>query len=378
MKVLIVTQYYPPHVGGLEVVAQKQAQSLTAAGHKVTVITCHCANAAAGETREGQVTVRRVRSWNYLDRRFGLPFALPSLGFITELKKAAASADLIQLHDVLYPASWLGYIIASVSRKPLVLVQHVALVDHPRWLVRAVQKLIYRTIGAAIFRAAKKIVVYNRNVKSFLLARGLEEGNVLELRNGVDLTQFQPLHLRNSSQIRRRYGLSTTKPLVLFVGRLVPKKGFNLLLEAADKSFQMVFAGSGEIPSFGAEPDIFFTGPLTQSQLVELYQASDLFILPSYGELFTVAMQEAMASGLPVVINDDPGYASYPIDRRLVSFVSPSAIEIRRTILSLLASARQRREMASYSRRLAEKWFDWDRNFVAFEKLLLTILPEPA
>lgn len=371
VNVLIVTQYYPPHVGGLEIVAKRQASSLASAGHSVTVVTCSVQGAPLGRQMENGVTVRRARAINYLDNRFGIPFALPGLKFLRYLVEEIKTADVVELHDVLYPASWLGYLVRLCCRKPLVLMQHVGLVEHSSAFVSAIQRLVYGTIGGAIFRAADRFIVFNPNVKQFLLQRGITAGKISELRNGVDVQKFRPAGTEQL-RIRAKFGLSSEKPIVLFVGRLVPKKGFDILIQAADESYETVLAGSGDVPpALRRRNHVTFTGPLTQDQLSELYRVVELFVLPTVGEVFTVAMQEAMASGVPVITTDDPAYESYSLDRRLISLVAPDATAIKTKILALLRDAPQRSAMAHYSRRLAEELFDWDKNAVALDEVLL-------
>jgi glycosyltransferase involved in cell wall biosynthesis len=136
-----------------------------------------------------------------------------------------------------------------------------------------------------------------------------------------------------------------------------------VLLRARDPRFDLVFVGSGDPGREAAGPHVRFLGPLDRTQVAELYRASDIFVLPTHGELFTLAMQEAMASGLPVITTDDPGYAHYDLDRRLVSLVQPQPAVVRDEILRILGDDALRAEMGRYSRSLAEAWFDWDRNF---------------
>lgn len=376
MKILMVAQYYPPHVGGLEIVAQKQATSLAALGHEVTVVTCDVDDAPKGTLSEEEVTVNRASAWSYLDRRFGLPFAFPSLSLLRKLKHEVEISEVVELHDVFYPTCWAGYFFARFYRKPLLLVQHVGLVDHPSCLIKFVQRLVYRTVGRAIFRATKTIIVFNCNVKAFLRSHGVNNQKVVELRNGIDLGEFHLGPLLKADGVRTKYGLSKDKPIVLFVGRLVPKKGFDALLKASDERYELALVGSGDPgPEARALTGVRFLGSLSQEQLKEVYQISDIFVLPAKGELFTLAMQEAMASGLPIVTSNDPGYANYAVDRKLISFIEPTPSEIRRELLALLGDSQRRSEMGRYSRRLAEDWFDCKANFGSAERIFLGLVP---
>ena len=86
------------------------------------------------------------------------------------------------------------------------------------------------------------------------------------------------------------------------MGRFVPKKGFDILYQAKDPSYLLVFVGGGMIPDYiKSDHSVKIIGPLPQEELAMLYKASDVFILPSYGEGFPLSIQEAMATGLPII-----------------------------------------------------------------------------
>lgn len=375
MKILIVTQYYPPHVGGLEVVAQKQAASLACSGHDVQIVTCRVTGAAPGDCRENGTTVIRIRAWNYLDRRFQIPFVIPRASWFAKINRAVKAADVVILHDVFYPICWIAFLLARMRHKPVVLVQHVALVDHPTVLVRLIQRLLYSTVGMIIFKLSERVAVFNQNVRSFVLAKDIPKQKVSEVRNGVDLEQFKPAEDKAERlALRAKLGLPLDKAIVLFVGRLVPKKGFDSLIAARDCAYEIVVVGGGKSTTGEANhQNVRFMGALPHASLCQIYRAADIFVLPSKGELFTVAMQEAMASGLPVVVRDDPGYAAYNINRNLIAFVDAVPSEIKHRILEVLGSENRRLAMSRYSQKLANEWFDWDTNFRAFESLLSNV-----
>lgn len=376
-RIAAVTQYYPPHVGGLEVVAMKQATSHLANGHRVSVVTCALDDAPPGTRVEDGVTVHRARAWNYPDQRFGLPFAPIGWGLLQEIGRVVKANDLVMIHDVFYPTSWAAWFWARRYGRPCLLTQHVGLVDHSSLAVRLMQRLVYATVGQRIFDSSARIIVYNPNVRAFLRSRGVPDASIVEVRNGIEVQTFRPPGDRERAGVRRRYGLPEDRPVVLFVGRLVPKKGFDVLLEARDERFELVFVGSGDIGrDLGGMRNVRFLGPRDRTEVRELYQASDLFVLPTRGELFTLAMQEAMACGLPVITTDDPGYAAYDLDRSLLRLIEPTPARLRASILEIIGDDGLRAAMSRYSRALAEAWFDWDTNFSPVEAICNEALAE--
>ena len=114
------------------------------------------------------------------------------------------------------------------------------------------------------------------------------------------------------------------------------------------------------------DDDVRFFGAASREQLRDLYRAADLFVFPAAGEIFTLVMQEAMASGLPVVVADAPGYAEYEdLDRARIALVERSVEGVREAINELVADPARRERMAAYSRELAVQRFSWDANYPA-------------
>lgn len=361
--ILIVAHHYPPHIGGLEIVAQQQARSFAKAGNHVSVVTSATHGQTPGATLEGKVTVHRARTLNFFDDHFAIPFPLGGIGLISRLYKEIGAADAVYLHDIFYQPSWITYLIARLRNKPIYLTQHVAMVKHSSAFVMTIERIVYATWGRLIFNYSNAILVYNHNVKKFLIERGVDPSKILELRNGIDLSKFHPAKAGEKSKLREYFKLPLHKPLALFVGRFVPKKGFKTLLEANSPDYDLVFAGTGDVPgNWLNTPGIHIMGSQSQSELAKLYRAADLFVLPAQGEMFTLAMQEAMASGLPIITTDEPGYKKYDIDRSLIALVEPTPHELKKRIGHLVADKQLREKMGSYSVALAKKWFDWETN----------------
>jgi glycosyltransferase involved in cell wall biosynthesis len=125
-----------------------------------------------------------------------------------------------------------------------------------------------------------------------------------DVANGVDGAVFRPA-AGDPAELRRRLGFDLSRPLMLFVGRFVPKKRLPLLREMAAlrPDWQWCVIGHGpERPERWGLPQVRVLPPMDQSTLAAYYQAADLLVLPSHGEGFPLVVQEAMACGLPVCI----------------------------------------------------------------------------
>lgn len=364
MRIAIFVHYYPPHVGGIEVVAEEQATSLAGSGEKVTVITGASA-AKPGITLTDSCSVRRVRAWNYLEKRWGAVFPIYSPSLIWHSYRAVKRAEIVHVHDSFYLTSLMAAIWARILRKPLILTQHVDLIPHPNSFVRFAQRLIYSTTGRFILRSSRQIIVLNSRVAAFLTAKGVDEARITFLPNGVDTDRFCPPSQEERLALRRKHGLPADKVLALFVGRFVPKKGFEKLFRlGVIADLDLVFVG-GIAPVSRERQDHHFLGVVSRDRMPDIYKLCDVFVLPSEGEGFPLTAQEAMSCGLSVIMTDDPAYELYQLDRELVHLVEPS-VEAITTALELAASdAEQRQAMAHYSRVYATKNFAMDDNLAA-------------
>ena len=361
MKVLIVATFIPSHVGGLEVIVAQQAKSLADMGHTVTVFTSlHDKRLPRDEHLDGYRVIR-TPAWNAIEHRTGVPYPVWGVRSLAPLRRLVRQADVVHVHDVYYQPSLLAAVVARWAGRPLFVTQHVAIVEHDSSVVMGVQRLVYATFGAQLWRWAQGIVAYNVIVERFLADRGVARNKVHLTYNGIDVERFCGGDASVRASVRAAYGLPQNKPLVLFVGRLVPKKGYRELMAAHHGDYEIVLVGPGSIP-VDVPPGVTFTGPIDRKELLGLYQASDLFALPAVGEIFTLAMQEAMACGLPVVATADSAYDEYAIDPTGIAFVQAEPDVLRQTFLKIFADAELCDHMRTYSRDLATKRFDWRCN----------------
>ena len=370
LRILIVSAYAPPHLGGVEVVVAQQAATLAELGHQVTVLTSQCEAQESGtdgprwpaRIGEGAYRVIRVPAWNGLERCWSIAvpvFRQPQL--LLQLIRLSRDADVIHVHDVYHPSSALAAFLARLRRKPLFVTQHAGIVEHGMLAVLLAQRIVYASVGRLVWRWASAVTVYNPIVQNFLLERHVPAAKIRLTYNGIDTREFCPGDAESARATRKRYGLPADIPIVFHAGRLVAKKGSDKLLAASGPEYQVVIAGPGRIPG-QIPPYVTFLGPVDRDDLRDLYQASDIFAFPATGEMLTLAMQEAMACGLPAVVTADPGYARYDLDPSGIALVEPEPAELRAEFLDILGNPERRERMQVYSRQLAKERFDWQRN----------------
>ncbi len=361
MKIAVFVSYLPPHVGGIEVVAESQIKALAAAGLNVSVITSACGS-KSGLSKLNGYEIRRISAWNYFEEKMGAVFPVYSPSLLWHGYKAVRNADVVHAHDAFYLTSFTAAFWARILRKPLILTQHVDMVPHPKEIVNLMQKIVYDSTGRFILRSSKKFIVINSRVKAFLIGRGIDEARIVFLPNGVDTTVFSPSTEQQKRALRRRYNLPEDKILALFVGRFVPKKGFTKLLKVeAMKNLELVFAG-GNAPDGYTRDDQHFLGAISRKHAPDVFRMCDIFVLPSQGEGFPVTIQEAMASGLSVIMTDDPAYDPYGLDESLVKLVEPNTKSVTIALQSTVDDFQLQQGMARYSRAYALEHFDLSTN----------------
>ena len=311
MRILFLSHYAFPHVGGIETAVEGVAGELARRGNDVV----HVASTAGSEIPgpEPAYRVVRIPALNAFESRLSVPYPLFDYRLATAIRKELRSADVVHAHGFLYMPTLVGLPLArrAESAPVRVLTEHVGHVPYESKVLNTVEAAAIKTLGRASLRAAEAVLVNNVRVASEL--ERLIPGRHLDyIPNGVDTQHFRPPTGDERRALRAELDWRNGEPRVLFVGRPVPKKGIGLALAAAEAGagrFELVLVGpeDHEIPpTLGVKA----LGPQPRERLRDLYRAADALLLPSQGEGFPMTVQEAMACGLPVVLLDDPGYGS--------------------------------------------------------------------
>lgn len=177
------------------------------------------------------------------------------------------------------------------------------------------------------------------------------------------------------SKLRQIYQISSTTPIILFLSRIHYKKRPELLLEAlyslkSKQEFHLIFAGTGEedylkkleslVASFDLTQNVTFAGFLTGESKALVLQGSDLFILPSFAENFAVAVAEAMAVGLPVIVTPQVQIAPEILAAKAGLVVEGEVKTVAKAIATLLASPQLRQELGDNGKQLVKTRYSWD------------------
>lgn len=294
MIVLHVGKFYPPVPGGMERVVASLCQA-TADRVENRVLAFHTGRKTVREVVDG-IPVTRVGT---AGQAGSVPVAP---GTFRELSKARA--DVMVLHE---PNPWALLACAVVRpRIPTVIWYHSDVVRP-----RLQYALFYHPVARPVYRAAARFVVSSPPLGEHAAALAPYRNRVAVVPFGIDpgaWTLTPPLEMR-VAEIR---AAANGRPLVLFAGRMVPYKGVDVLLRSlADIDAEAVLAGDGPrreewmalADRIGVRGKVSFPGEVPEAELVALFHACDLFVLPSVtrAEAFGFVQIEAMACGKPVI-----------------------------------------------------------------------------
>jgi D-inositol-3-phosphate glycosyltransferase len=363
MRILLVSANFAPQVGGIERFTEVLAGALARRGHEVHVVCCRSGGAPAREDRDG-FTIHRIRSTYVVDRTLNVPYPLPDpVELVTTLSRVTSSVDVVHVQDTLYATSLPALLLARRRGIPSVLTQHVAFVPQANPLVDAAQHAAVATLGRCA-RLAAAVATYNTAVADWVTQRwGIEDVRVLPV--GVEARPGGPV---GATADRGSFGLPENRFVALFVGRDVPKKGLDLFLGAHDSAYELVAVTDRRSTPAGAKLLCF----MSPERLQSLMRSVDAFVLPSEAEGFPLSLQEALASGLPVVTTRQPGYEHYlaPDD---VLFVDRDTGSIREALRRLAADENLRAQLSARSRAAAARHFGVERFAEAYEALYTAV-----
>ena len=240
---------------------------------------------------------------------------------------------------------------------------------------------------------ADRIVVASQHERHLLTSLyGARDASIAVVPCGVDLDLFSPM---DKEFARRRLGLRDAERIILFVGRIEPLKGIDILISAAaqlheDENFAVLIVGGDaraeaqieELRSLaarlGVDHHISFVGAVEHDKLPLYYNAADVCVVPSYYESFGLVAVESMACGTPVVASRVGGLTSTINDGEtgyLIPWRCPEPFAER---LELLLDNDELRASFGRAGREAVERFRWANVADAVAALYDSLLPASA
>jgi len=233
---------------------------------------------------------------------------------------------------------------------------------------------VRRWLDRRLARWSSKVVAVSTKVEHYCRDRiGIPAEKLMTIRNGIPCESPAPLE-RSREAIRTELGLALDAPVVIQVGRLVPQKGYEVLLDAMRRvstsrpHARLLILGDGPARAdlvsrareLGIGDRVVFAG--FRTNVNEFLHASDLFVLASWREGLPVSLLEAMAAALPAVVTAVGGNDEVVVNGETGFLVPPGdAVQLADRIGQLLDAPALRERMGRAARGRVETVFSADR-----------------
>lgn len=379
MRILKVVQAYYPfqEQGGPIVKVRALARGLVERGHEVTVLTADLG--LAGRTDNGVKFDQG--EWGWRSDQDGVKVIyLPTLAHYRALtlnprvvgfgRASVGAFDLVHFYG-LYDL--LGPIIGTFCRK-----QGTPYIIEPMGMYHPIdrgfvlKRAWHLLAGTSFWRHATQIVATSEMEQQELVGVVQPPSELVVRYNGLNLAEFAELPARGT--FRAKWKIPAQEPLILFLSRLLPRKGADLLIDAfascCPNAGRLVIAGPEGERGFrayleqrarnsGVESRVIFTGPLYDADKRAVLADSDVFALPSTYENFANAPAEAIACGVPVIITNACGIRNL-VDGRAGLVIPPEKAALTDSLRRLLQDTQLYARFKSNCREVAAE-LNWSR-----------------
>ena len=201
------------------------------------------------------------------------------------------------------------------------------------------------------------------------------QNRTIVIPNAIDAAEF--INLPEKGKLKEQYPALKGKKVILFLGRINWKKGLDLLIRAYSvllgyrNDIHLLIVGNDEggyikkvkkwIKKFGIEDKVTFTGVLIGKEKIAAYVGSDVFVLPSYSENFGMAVVEAMACGVPLIISNQVGIQKDIIEAKAGEVIEAKTEHLVSAIIKLLDNPNISHEMAENAKKLVREKFEIEK-----------------
>lgn len=395
MKILFTAPGYKPafKMGGPAISVSETAEKLVKRGHDVSVFATNSnLDEDLDVPTDRPVDVNGVKVWYFhhiepLKRLFPfIPYLSGSSGYLyapkmrSALEKVAPSLDLIHVGvPFIYP-TYIGAKIAVAFNKPFFYTQH-GILGPVHLQSRVYKKMPYIWfVEKPIMRKASTLIALNEfEVQSYRLLGISTKCEIIP--NGINANEYR---LEPGPGIDKRFGISSQDNVILFLGRIIPFKGVELLLEAFIAvhnhipNTTLVIAGSDDV---GFEKvlkrrsrkerigeHVIFPGMVSGDDKLDLLARADLFCLPSNGEGFSMAVLEALASATPVLISPQCNFPEVETEE-VGRIVANEPDILAKAMGELLSQPNKLCEMGRRGRIFVEKKYSWNTTVSRLESI---------
>ncbi len=382
MKIGYVVQQFYPRAYGSGVHAFELLRELRNLGHEIHVIT-------KGEPTQKKDEIYQNFHIHRILNGFELPYYFP---FNSHLlwscgKKTTEKLDL----DIIIGHGFESSLFVSMRKKVPFVYKAAGTIGLQKnrqvftWQ-DSIGKIFFPFLGISeriAIQHANITIAISEAIKSELInTYRINEKRITKIYNGVNIKRFNPA--LNYSELEKRLGLNG-KEIILFVGRLSPIKGPQILIQAIRSILKKIpnafflFLGNGPLKThlqkmsneFQITQSLKFLGFIPNSEVAQYFAMANLTVIPSLYEPFGLVALESLASGTPILTSNRGGLSEihkvlgeYP----MLKSVTSSAIS--KEVVNLLQDKDQLIKLSEKGLRIVQKRFTWEKCAKKTEKVL--------
>lgn len=376
MKIVHVTDDLSPSNTGISSAIRELARAALAAGHSVAAVT-------VGSVAEPSVPNFSIHSvackgagsvWRYAP------------DFDTELLEAVGDDTVIHLHGMWMYPQWRAAKLALERNWPVVVSPHNMLggwLWQRGWLRRMKKRMYFDLMLRNTFSRVGAIHALSALERSVLASDYFSESRIVSIQNALDLVSLDTQMAKIITKV------SEDERYILFLGRIHPVKGIDLLINAVSKleskqRFKLILAGPPSVPEYerqlkeqvetlGLGHCVSFVGSVYGDEKWQLLSGAWIFCAPSYSEGMSMAALEAMATGVPVITTHGAGLDD--VEQAGGFLVDTNPTEICRAIEAALEwNLSERKERGLRGRRIVEQNYSWPAVWPKYEALYASLL----
>jgi glycosyltransferase involved in cell wall biosynthesis len=377
MKILCAIPYLGKSYGGTSKVVTEIAQKLGSSYCDLDLITT---NANDRELLDVPLSIwltnidYRVKyfpCWHRSDLIF-------SFSLIKWLFKNVTDYDLVHTNTIFSPLISLVHGICKLKKVPYIVTPHGMLEPWALSYKAAKKRYYYQLFEKPILQQANAIQTLASLEAEKVQNLGFQQTVIIP--NGIDRNEYQTLP--NPQLFYQRFPNTRCQKLILFLGRIDPKKGLDLLAPAFAKAYQkfpdihLIVAGPDSINFMPTATKYFqdancadavtFTGMLKGELKLAALAAANIYVAPSYSEGFSMSVLEGMASGLPCIITTGCNFPEAAM-AQVAHVVNIDLESIANALINCLENPQQAKEMGSKARQFVFDNYTWD---IAAKKLV--------
>ncbi|NJE55152.1 glycosyltransferase family 4 protein [Thermococcus sp. 21S9] len=376
LKIALVSDWYYPKLGGVAVHMHDLALYLRGLGHEVAIITNDRETGKEAELKREGIDLIKVPG-----------YTLGSVGINMSVfsHNATSMIPYIKDYEVVHGQhAFTPLALKAVSAgrkvgKATLITTHSINYENSS-AIRALARMTFPYFRYYL-RNPHRVIAVSKASREFI--KLFTRVPVEVIQNGVNVEFFDvPL---SKEEAKEKLGLG--ERVILYVGRLEPRKGVSTLINAMRHvDGTLLIAGQGSMlpllreraKLLGVADRVRFLGMVEYSKLPLLYRASDVFVLPSLSEAFGIVLLEAMASGTPVIGTRVGGIPEI-IDGCGLLVPPGNARELANAINLVLGNQSVERRLGRLGKRRVERVYDWNvvvRRIVALYREVLDEVAE--